>query len=55
MSKSAWFWIIYVVLVLFGMGWTYRDANLRPHWPVSLVILILIGILGWGIFGAPMH
>lgn len=58
MSAGIWFWLIYVILFLFGiiLGW---PANLsdRAAWrPLGrdVVILILLGLLGWGLFGPPI-
>jgi len=54
MEKSQWFWLIYVILVLFGIGWTWRVPASRPFGPVIVVVLVLVGIIGWAQFGAPM-
>jgi hypothetical protein len=51
MSAAIWFWIIYVIALLF-CGWVM--------WPVGMasgpvvVVFVLIGLLGWGVFGAPI-
>ncbi len=55
MSAGIWFWIIYVLIFLLGGVWGYRDAQYRPFLGPGLVIYILIGLLGWGVFGAPIH
>ena len=55
MSKAAWFWIIYVILVLFGCGWTWKDPSRRGWAPVIVVILILIAIVAWAQFGPPIR
>ena len=59
MDKGVWFWIIYVIFVILGLffNWPappYQPNAFRPFgW--SVVVLILIGILGWGIFGPPIR
>lgn len=55
MPAGIWFWLIYVILVLFGMGLYYPfPEDSRRHAGVSLVMFILIGLLGVGIFGWPI-
>jgi len=54
MPAGLWFWLIYVICVVFG-GWSVwpSDSNYRPlgSW---LVVFILLGLLGWGVFGSPL-
>jgi len=52
MTAGIWFWILYVLsLVLTGFwNWPFNQA----HAPWGL-IYILIGLLGWGVFGAPIR
>jgi hypothetical protein len=51
MSKGAWFWIIYVILVLFGFGWYWRSPGSRPFGPYVGILLVLIFLIGWAVFG----
>lgn len=59
MPAGIWFWIIYVICAIFGMffNWPAEPGtpwSWRPFgW--SIVLLILIGLLGWGIFGPPIR
>lgn len=54
MSAGVWFWIIYVVVLLLGGFLGFRDERYRPYiWP-GLVVYVLIGLLGWGMWGAPL-
>lgn len=54
MSAGIWFWIIYVVVFLLGGFWGFRDPAYRGWiWP-GAVVYVLIGLLGWGVFGAPL-
>ena len=56
MSAGIWFWIIYVIAVIFGGGWYWRNqAGLTTFGPFALVFFILIGLCGWGIWGAPIR
>lgn len=54
MSAGIWFWIIYVISILFCGYWLWPFGTDRWGWP-SLVIFVLIGLLGWGVFGAPIR
>ena len=62
MPAGIWFWIIYVICVIFGF-WAWWPAAPAPNqagWvgfrPLGglLVIFILIGLLGWQVFGPPL-
>ncbi len=55
MSAGIWFWIIYVLCVLFGLwsDWP-ADRNMRPLGG-RLVVFILLGLLGWRVFGPPIQ
>lgn len=55
MSAGIWFWIIYVILVLLGGFFGYRDERVRPFFGGMLIIYVLIGLLGWGVFGPPIR
>lgn len=56
MPAGIWFWIVYVILILFCgvLYWPFPEP-MRRHAGVSFVILVLIGLLGWGIFGPPIR
>ena len=55
MTINIWFWILYVISVLLGLYLQWPSApgpaGFRPigGW---VLIMILIGLLGWGIFGS---
>ncbi len=55
MTASIWFWIFYVISIVFSGGWYWRNPAVQPYGPFSLVFFILIGLLGWGVFGAPIR
>ncbi len=54
MSAAIWFWIIYVVCLVFH-GYGEMSAPNGWGWPRSVVFFVLIGLLGWGIFGPPIR
>lgn len=51
MHSSAWFWIIYVISIIGAcfLGWPFDRRS-----GVWIVIMILVGILGFGLFGSPI-
>lgn len=55
MPADIWFWLVYVLSILFG-GWCYYPfgPDTRRYAGASLVIFVLIGLLGWRVFGAPL-
>lgn len=57
MTAGIWFWVLYVVSILLGGfgGWGVPEANRRYYWGGGIVVFVLIGLLGWGIFGAPLR
>lgn len=53
MSIALLFWVIYIVAIVFGL---YTNRAGLPAWAGgSLLYFILIGILGWAVFGAAIH
>jgi hypothetical protein len=56
MTAGIWFWIFYVISIVLGGGWYWRnEASLIAFGPFGLMFYILIGLLGWGVFGAPIR
>jgi hypothetical protein len=56
MGAGQWFWIVYVICLLVT-GWSnypFQPGAYRPF-VGSLVLYILIGLLGWGVFGPPIR
>jgi len=54
MGANIWFWLIYVICLVFG-GWMMypnQDRRVFGSWGI---LFILIGILGWGLFGSPIQ
>lgn len=55
MSLENWFWGIYVLTLLFGI-WANYDAAALPVFyrrgGSFLVLMVLIGIMGYRIFGS---
>jgi hypothetical protein len=55
MSAGIWFWIIYVICAVLGGYFALRpEADRYGRFGWSIILLILLGLLGWGIFGPPI-
>ena len=54
MSAGIWFWIIYVLCAVFGGYFGFTAGGDRRYLGGGLIVFILIGLLGWGIFGSPL-
>ncbi len=52
MPLQIWFWMLMALWIIFGF-WRFRgDPNPAPLWGGHLLIFLLIGTLGWQVFGA---
>ncbi len=50
MSFALCYWICLLIWAVFGVPW----PNIRTGGP-SLILFILLLLLGWKVFGAPLH
>jgi hypothetical protein len=57
MTLSVLFWVLYIVALVFGVWSGYTPGQPYPfqRWGGSLLIFILLGILGWRVFGAAVQ
>jgi ABC-type polysaccharide/polyol phosphate export permease len=57
MSLQLLFWMIYIIAIVFGF-WSSYEAG-QPLWyrraGAYMVLWLLVGILGWEVFGAAIH
>jgi len=56
MTIGLLFWLIYILSLIFSI-WGYYpfvQANYRPFGG-SILMYILVGLLGWAVFGAPIR
>jgi len=56
MSFALVYWILMLVWFVFGMWstWPLSGANVRPLGG-TLLLFILLVLLGWRVFGPPIH
>ena len=52
MPKGILFWVVYVIAFIFAgwASWPADGRNFRPGLP-TILAFILIGLLGWGVYG----
>lgn len=55
MTAGVLFWVIYVVaFVFFGLGYN-RAPEARWTTGMTLAVWVLVGLLGWKVFGPPIQ
>lgn len=56
MSLQIWFWLFYVIGLFFGFWAEYVPGQPYPYPPdaITLLIFVLVGLLGWKVFGGPV-
>jgi TctA family transporter len=53
MNLQLLFWVLYLIALVFSL---YQNRTAIPAWAGgSLIQFILIGVLGWAVFGAAVH
>ena len=51
MSKGLLFWVIWVLCLLFGVGWNRGLVGPWGPYGFGFIVLILLFLLGWHDFG----
>lgn len=55
MSFALVYWILMLLWLVFGL-WSNWPASASPKaWGGNLLLFILLVLLGWSTFGAPVH
>lgn len=52
MSFALAFWILMLVWLVFGLALHFGYA---PMWGGSVLLFVLMLLLGWKVFGPPLH
>lgn len=57
MSLGLVFWIIMLLWLLFGLYWRWPFTGAAAVAPLGgdLMLFVLLLLLGWRVFGAPIH
>jgi hypothetical protein len=54
MPKGVLFWVIFIICLLFT-GWSFYSSWQYASIGGGLVTFILIGLLGWQVYGPPIQ
>jgi len=56
MSRELLFWVLMILWLIVGLWFDYVPGQPYPlrQLPGNLLIFILLAILGWQVFGAPV-
>lgn len=55
MSLSLAFWILMLIWLVFGLAWHFGALGVYGPWGGGLLLFVLLALLGWKVFGAPLH
>ena len=57
MSMGLIFWVLMLLWFVFAMAWSWGWAPISSSgpWVNSVWLFILFLLLGWKVFGAPVH
>jgi hypothetical protein len=57
MTLAILFWVLMIVWAVFGAWSSYvpGQSYTYRHWGGTVLTFILLAILGWAQFGAPIH
>lgn len=57
MQLSLLFWILMLLWAIFGVFPTFPRGATPSYWPFagSLLLFVLVGLLGWQVFGPAIH
>jgi hypothetical protein len=58
MAMGLAFWILMLLWLVFWLAWNWPGSQaVGPYGPFgnSLLLFILLLLLGWRVFGAPLH
>jgi hypothetical protein len=55
MSFGFVFWLIMLIELLLGLGWHFGIYAPGAGLGFGVVLFILLALLGWKVFGPPLH
>jgi hypothetical protein len=55
MTLSTWFWLFYVLSIVFAVWREYAPGYVWYKGTWYVIFYILIGLLGWKVFGSPVQ
>jgi hypothetical protein len=56
-SIGLLFWVLMILALIFGWLLNFRPGIVGSFgpWGNNLLVFVLLGLLGWGVFGPPLH
>ena len=54
MSLGLAFWIIWLILIAFGIGWQFGVVGIYGPIGGWAIFLLMLTLLGWKVFGPPL-
>jgi hypothetical protein len=55
MTKRLAFWILMLLWAVFGLAWHFAMFGPVAIWGLALIPFLLLGLLGWAVFGPPLQ
>jgi hypothetical protein len=55
MSLGLAFWILMLIWLVFGFAWHAGVLGPYGPWGSTFLLFILLLLLGWKVFGPPLH
>jgi hypothetical protein len=56
MGLSLLYWILMLIWLVFSVWWHFPiQAGRGSYWPSHVFLYVLMLILGWAVFGAPVR
>lgn len=55
MTLGLIYWILMLFWLLFALAWNFGHVGVYGPYGNSILLFILFLLLGWKVFGAPIH
>lgn len=55
MTRGLAFWILMLLWLVFGAAWRFALFGAVAVWGLALIPFLLLLLLGWQVFGAPLR
>jgi hypothetical protein len=55
MSKGLAFWVLMLIWLVIGLAWHFAWIGGVAIFGVALIPFLLFALVGWQVFGAPLH
>ena len=56
MGLGLLYWILMLIWLVFSIWWHFPfQAGRGGYWPSNIFLFVLMTIIGWAVFGAPVR